>query len=522
MKFSTLSLLLLPLTIGATTSLRTTTPKQDATCSTKHSETSCMSSSSEDGSPCVWCECSAIPSECLTLEQSQSVPPGVFDCKSPSSTVLERMSLNEQPVDDDFCDANSLSGYIGIDESQYDQDGENKHLFYWMFQKRNSDITDTTIPLVVWLTGGPGCSSSLALLTENGPCTVNEDTKTTTLNPYSWTEAAHVLWLDQPAGVGFSYGSETDSNEEMISEDAYWFLQKFLAEHAEYAQNPLFIVGESYGGHYAPSIAHRVWKYNQALPSSDAAVLNLAGVAVGNGLTAPEVQYQYYPDMAFNNSHGIKVISQDEYDTMKAVVPKCTALIHQCNAGDSAFDSFACQSAFLVCNLGLTSPYQATGLNPYDIREICKVPPLCYDFSGITTFMNSKETRASLGVTKDSHKWGSCNMGINQKFHTDWMKDFSPYITDLVNDGIPTLIYAGDVDFICNYLGNQAWTYGLNWKGGEDFRAAGTHDWKGVGLARSHGPLTFLQVYDAGHMVPSDQPEVALNMIGAFLKGEAF
>jgi cathepsin A (carboxypeptidase C) len=130
-----------------------------------------------------------------------------------------------------------------------------------------------------------------ALLTENGPCTVNKDTKTTTINPYSWTEEAHVLWLDQPAGVGFSYGSATDSNEDMISEDAYWFLQKFMSEHPEYAENPLFIVGESYGGHYAPAIGHRIWKYNQKLPADDAIVLKFAGVAVGNGLTAPEVQY---------------------------------------------------------------------------------------------------------------------------------------------------------------------------------------------------------------------------------------
>lgn len=78
------------------------------------------------------------------------------------------------------------------------------------------------------------------------------------------------------------------------------------------------------------------------------------------------------------------------------------------------------------------------------------------------------------------------------------------------------------MDFICNYLGNKAWTHGLEWDGGDDFRAAPEQEWKEQGLARSSGGLTFLQVYDAGHMVPSDQPEVALEMLQVFLSGGDF
>jgi cathepsin A (carboxypeptidase C) len=120
--------------------------------------------------------------------------------------------------------------------------------------------------------------------------------------------------------------------------------------------------------------------------------------------------------------------------------------------------------------------------------------------SYIEKWLNAESTKKALHVDeKRSHAWESCNFGINMQFHTDWMKDFSPFVADLLNHKIPALIYAGDVDFVCNYLGNQAWTYDLEWVGQSDFQAAPVQDWNGgKGLSRSAGGLTFLQVIDAG------------------------
>jgi cathepsin A (carboxypeptidase C) len=148
-----------------------------------------------------------------------------------------------------------------------------------------------------------------------------------------------------------------------------------------------------------------------------------------------------YVEMVSNNSHGIKVLDDNTVDAMREVVPKCVALIQKCNSGDGVIDVFACQTAFFICNAGLTSPYQMTGLNPYDIRKNCDVPPLCYDFGPIKRFLNAKATKEALHVdAAHSHSWETCNFGINGKFHTDWMKDFSGYIADMLNDGIPALI----------------------------------------------------------------------------------
>ena len=78
------------------------------------------------------------------------------------------------------------------------------------------------------------------------------------------------------------------------------------------------------------------------------------------------------------------------------------------------------------------------------------------------------------------------------------------------------------LDFICNYIGNKAWTYDLEWSGKQAFQAATEHEFKSTGKARTANGFTFLQVYDAGHMVPTDQPEKSLDMISNFVNGGEF
>ncbi len=144
---------------------------QSSPCNDATDQASCLAMSDPDSSEsCVWCKCQAIPSECLTPAQAAQVPPGVFDCSSssePSFFFRDDIVLVANPVNSDICDVNSKSGYLSVKGSQYDENGEDKHLFYWMFDKRNSENDDDTqedIPFVVWLTGGPGCSSTLVRL----------------------------------------------------------------------------------------------------------------------------------------------------------------------------------------------------------------------------------------------------------------------------------------------------------------------------------------------------------------------
>ena len=83
----------------------------------------------------------------------------------------------------------------------------------------------------------------------------------------------------------FSYADKEDTKDEtMVGNDVYYFLQGFYQMHSKYRNNPVFVVGESYGGHYAPAVAHRIMMGNKDL-KDDCLHVNLKGLAVGNGVS---------------------------------------------------------------------------------------------------------------------------------------------------------------------------------------------------------------------------------------------
>jgi hypothetical protein len=161
-KFTSVALAALALVPAIATATKLT----DSSCNAVTSQAACFQlKDDETGNPCEWCVAGAIPSECLSSSQAQQVPKGVFECSAPGFDFVEgkrhSLQVKEADSDDDeaFCDISSKgrSGYMDIKGSEYDANGENKHLFFWMYEKRGEVKDDT--PFMVWLTGGPGCSS---------------------------------------------------------------------------------------------------------------------------------------------------------------------------------------------------------------------------------------------------------------------------------------------------------------------------------------------------------------------------
>lgn len=429
--------------------------------------------------------------------------------------VAEDVEAKEGFVNPRLCDeaVNQTAGYIKASETS--------NYFFWLFESKSAPATD---PLIMWLSGGPGCSSQLALFAENGPCTISKDGSSTKPNPQSWHNNANVIWVDQPAAVGFSTGSGVH-DEAGVAENMLTFLQGFFAEFPQYQKSHFYIFGESYAGHYVPAIGHKIWQANKV---GHGIQIPLTGIAIGNGLTDPQEQYKWYAEMGHTGGQAegghapTGVINVLGYEAMKAATPACIAAIGACN-GNGGMNKSACVGAYTLCNVMAQDPYRLTGKNPYDMRIPCEHGNLCYDFDMITTYLNTKSVQSALGVTK---KWGSCNMAVNLQFVAagDWMVNFQTLIPDLLHDGIQVLIYAGDCDYICNWLGNKAWTKTLQWDHTADFNAAEDKEWqvagKTVAKLRSASGFHFMQVFEAGHMVPMDQPAVALEMVNSFTSGK--
>ncbi|KAK7277270.1 hypothetical protein RIF29_18421 [Crotalaria pallida] len=383
-------------------------------------------------------------------------------------------------------------------------------MFYFFFESRKHKEDD---PVVIWLTGGPGCSSELALFYENGPFKITNNLSLE-WNKYGWDKVSNLLYVDQPTGTGFSYSTDLRDirhNEEGVSNDLYDFLQAFFAEHPQYAKNDFFITGESYAGHYIPAFAARIHKGNQA---NEGIHINLKGFAIGNGLTDPAIQYKAYADYALD----MGIIKQGTHDRLNMLlVPVCEAAIKLCGT----VGKIACAPAFVLCNAIFKDILLHAGdTNYYDIRKKCE-GSLCYDFSNMEKFLNQKSVRDSLGVGKIH--FVSCSTEVYMAMLLDWMRNLEVGIPALLEDGINLLIYAGEYDLICNWLGNSRWVHAMKWSGQKEFVASPevpfVVDGSEAGLLKNYGPLSFLKVHDAGHMVPMDQPKAALEMLKKWTKG---
>uniref|UniRef100_A0AAY4DZF7 Carboxypeptidase n=1 Tax=Denticeps clupeoides TaxID=299321 RepID=A0AAY4DZF7_9TELE len=396
-----------------------------------------------------------------------------------------------------------------------------RFLHYWLVTSQGDPLGD---PLLLWLNGGPGCSSLDGFLSENGPFHVNDDGATLYENPFSWNKVANVLYLESPAGVGFSYSDDQkyETDDDLVAEDNYLALQSFFTKFPNFTKNDFYIFGESYGGIYAPTLSLLV-------ATGGALKLNFQGFAVGNGLSSfalndqSLVYFGYYHGLfgedlwADLNEHCCASGSCNFYNSSDEA---CTAALSQAFriVYDSGLNVYA---LYLDCAGGVAShPAYRMAMShlftKYRRRwekeqpSLGEVPP-CINSTAQKNWLNRGDVRKVLHIPDILPAWDICSDEVGQKYHTLYSTMKSVY-EKLLSLGLRALVYNGDTDMACNFLGDQWFVEQLGLK---------VRDWVDedqiAGFFQQFGNITFLTVKGAGHMVPQWAPGPALSMLQRFL-----
>ena len=387
-----------------------------------------------------------------------------------SHRILKALDPNDHKVSKLPGLPNSLSitqyaGHINVDEAK------NGNLFYWLFE---SPQNSKDLPLLVWLNGGPGCSSMDGLFLELGPFKLDKNNLDVKSNPSSWHNVANLLFIDQPVGTGLSYTTARDgycSNDEQVNKHFYKFMQSFLQLHSRYVttdssgrkiSRPFFISGESHAGHYIPSMSAYILNQNQnILASTDGSnsdiLISLQGIALGNPWMEPYYQYD-----TSDFSHGLGFITQTQKNKLKESEKQCRTFLKQ-----GRYNQKICFNLLDDIIDGSTVAGNEKVLM-YDARRTVHntrtFPP---GKDGVEEYLNRKEVRSALHASSTPQKYVECaDPPFYALSHQDG-KGISNELAALLNSEIRVLVYSGQYDIVCNHLGSEKVLDSLQWTGTE-------------------------------------------------------
>ncbi|XP_042423171.1 serine carboxypeptidase II-3-like [Zingiber officinale] len=429
-------------------------------------------------------------------------------------------------------------------------------LFYYFVEAAENSGSK---PLVLWLNGGPGCSSlGYGAMEELGPFRVMSDGKTLYKNPYAWNEVANVLFLKSFAGVGFSYSNTTldyaKSGDRRTAIDALIFLVNWFERFPEYKGRDFFITGESYAGHYVPQLAHAILHYKDRL-------INLKGIAIGNAVINEETDrkgmFDYFWTHALIADETIVSIHKFcnfSLDTQQQP-PECDRAVDEASR---VFDEVNIYNIYapLCFSSGVTptpklpsicllqaslylssfSWYFQSQFRSIDSTWIWFVAKLIVknhrtnrfdlieNFDPCTSnyveaYLNNPAVQKALhaNVTKLNYTWSGCSQVIPS--WSDQPSTMLPIIHELLSNGIRVLKYSGDFDGRVPVTSTRYSLNKLKLKVKASWRAWMLNsEVAGYTVVYDHN-LTFATVRGAGHEVPSYQPARALEMIKSFFQG---
>jgi len=317
------------------------------------------------------------------------------------------------------------------------------------------------------------------------------------------------LFLESPAGVGFSYSTSSsdynDQSDDLTSLNNYNFLKAWYKLYPEYMSNPFWVTGESYGGIYVPSLANRV--LSGVLDKSF--VIPFKGIMVGNGVANSGAD-DITVDINFLFGHGI--ISNLLY---KNIIAACTT-----NPPSSQCNSLKSQARNHMNDIDVYNLY-ADCYHQRSIDIVTGVPP-CTDAYYSTTYLNTAAVKSAIHVNP-SVTWAICSDPVGRSYNRT-RQSMIPIHKKLIQNGIKVLIYSGDSDFSVPYTDSEYWTstqMGLT--ATREWQAWFYNDNEGQQVAGFvtdyQGGFTFATIKGSGHMVPQYAPQPSFVFFQRFLAG---
>ncbi|KAF7059984.1 hypothetical protein CFC21_066815 [Triticum aestivum] len=419
-----------------------------------------------------------VASVCLFL--LLLLPSAASSSSSSSSLRQQSKIITHLPGFDGPLPFQLQTGYVEVDESN------GVRLFYYFIRSERDPAKD---PVMIWLTGGPGCSAFSGLVYEIGPLSFDRRTAVNGFpkllyKPDSWTKVSNIIFIDSPVGTGFSYSKTEEgykSSDTKVVTQIVIFIRKWFDEHPEFLSNPFYVAGDSYCGITVPGITLGIAK---GIEDGSGSALNLKGYLVGNPVTA----YWYYDNPAkIPFAHGKGLISDEMYQEYKE---SCNAweFSQECTKSHAAIDECVkdiCPNHILepLCAFASPRPYNLklnssaremlqlqedytarAGLQLSEISAECRTAE--YMLSMI--WANNDTVREALGIHKGTvPSWLRCNFDI--RYTNDIFSSVEHHL-DVTTRGYRSLIYSGDHDMIVPSIGTQAWIKSLNFSVVDEWR----------------------------------------------------
>ncbi|PON77719.1 Serine carboxypeptidase-like [Parasponia andersonii] len=417
------------------------------------------------------------------------------------------------------------AGYIELNPPK-----GHKALFYWFFHAQENAHQK---PLVLWLNGGPGCSSiAYGAAQELGPFLVRPNGQLI-LNKFSWNKAANLLFLEAPVGVGFSYTNKSNDlyklGDRVTAEDSYAFLTGWFKRFPSFKSHDFYLAGESYAGHYVPQLADLIYKRNNGARKENS-FINLKGFMIGNAVINDETDSNGIFEYAWSHA----IISDQLYNNIvkecdsknedNQTIANCAIHVRDFLEAYSEIDIYSIYTPICINSPKTTPPKLYVAPRLFTQHDLWHRLPSGYDpctEQYAEKFFNREDVQRALhaNVTKLSYPYSTCS-GVIEKWN-DAPDTVLPVIRRLLNAGLRIWVYSGDTDGRVPVTSTRYSIKKLGLRIKEEWRAW-FHKGQVAGWVEVYeGGLTLATVRGAGHQVPVLAPPQSLSLFSHFLSANS-